>query len=92
MVDDYCVSRATRSRPIATPTQIADELEPWGDAGADGFVVTAPLVPRTFTDVSQHLLPELDERGLLADNEGETLREQLFGRRRLSPTHPGGTE
>jgi FMN-dependent oxidoreductase (nitrilotriacetate monooxygenase family) len=65
---------------VGTPESVADELERWGEAGADGFVIMAPLVPRTFEDVATHLVPELRERGLLADGPtaGCTLRERLL--------------
>lgn len=65
---------------VGTPASIADELTRWGDAGADGFVIMAPVVPQTFTNVSTHLLPVLEDRGLLADRDGSTLRDRLFGR------------
>ena len=77
---------------IGTPGEVADELERWGEAGADGFVITAPVVPRTFDDMAQYLVPELRERDLLADRDGATLREQLFGTPRLPPDHPAGSE
>ena len=77
---------------IGTPSEVADELERWGEAGADGFVITAPVVPRTFDDVARYLVPELRERDLLADRGGTTLREQLFGAPRLPPDHPAGSE
>lgn len=80
---------------VGTPETIADELQRWGEAGADGFVVMAPVVPRTLDDVCQHLVPELRSRGLLAVDTGDspdettlTLREQLFGTARVSESHP----
>jgi FMN-dependent oxidoreductase (nitrilotriacetate monooxygenase family) len=72
---------------VGTPAAVADELERWGAAGADGFVVMAPLVPRTFEDVATHLVPELRDRGLLADppTDDGTLRERLSGTDELPP-------
>ncbi|WP_251343493.1 NtaA/DmoA family FMN-dependent monooxygenase [Haloplanus halophilus] len=66
---------------VGTPASVADELERWGAAGADGFVVMAPFVPRTFDDVATYLVPELRDRGLLAepDDEDGTLRDRLLG-------------
>ena len=64
-----------------TPETVADELERWGAAGADGFVVMAPFVPASFDAVADRLVPELRDRELLAEpTPGETLRETLFGR------------
>ncbi|WP_248896608.1 NtaA/DmoA family FMN-dependent monooxygenase [Haloplanus halobius] len=73
---------------------VASELERWHAAGADGFVVLAPLVPRSFEAVCEHLVPELRARGSLADAppaESLTLRERLFDRRddaTLAASHP----
>ena len=81
---------------VGTPETVADELERWGAAGADGFVVMAPLVPRTFDDVCRDLVPELRARDLLPATSSDpstattpTLRERLFGRGRLHESHPG---
>ena len=79
---------------VGTPEAVADELERWSAAGADGFVILAPVVPRTFDDVCRYLVPELRDRGLLpdrgdpADATATTLRERLFGRERVAESHP----
>jgi len=75
---------------VGTPSTVADELEKWGEAGADGFVVMAPLVPRQFVDVADYLIPELRERGLYPETvePGQTLRERLFGDDTVVDTHP----
>lgn len=79
--------------PTGTPAEVADELERWLDAGADGFVVMPALVPRTFERVSELLVPELRERGLLARSTtatGRTLRSRLFGTDEPNERHPAG--
>lgn len=64
---------------VGTPDAVADQLETWVDVGADGFVVMPPFVPASLTSVSEHLVPELRQRGLLeAGSTDETLRERLF--------------
>lgn len=76
---------------IGTPETIADELERWGEAGADGFVVTAPLVPRMFEDIADYLIPELRTRNCYPDEyeSGKTLREQLLeGTETIAENHP----
>ncbi|MEE6210495.1 NtaA/DmoA family FMN-dependent monooxygenase [Salarchaeum sp. III] len=74
---------------VGTPESVADDLEAWMDAGADGFVVMAPVVPKTFTDVIDYLLPELDARGLAPTPADGTLRETLgFDGPRPASTHP----
>ena len=74
---------------VGTPATVADELQRWG---ADGFVVMGPVVPRTFTDVSELLVPELRDRGMLAASDGETLRARLTGESRLPASHPARSD
>ena len=50
--------------------------------GCDGFVVAATYVPGTYADFVQHVVPELQRRGLFhKDYSGKTLRENLGLRR-----------
>ena len=78
---------------VGTPTTVANKLERWNDAGADGFIFMAPAVPRTFRGVCTKLVPELRERGHIASKNAlesgqqQTLREQLFGTSRLPDSH-----
>jgi Coenzyme F420-dependent N5,N10-methylene tetrahydromethanopterin reductase and related flavin-dependent oxidoreductases len=72
---------------VGTPDAVADQLEEWVDTGADGFVVMPPFVPASLTSVSEHLVPELRQRGLLeAGPTDGTLRERLFDRDARPPT------
>jgi FMN-dependent oxidoreductase (nitrilotriacetate monooxygenase family) len=75
---------------VGTPEQVADELEYWfREVGVDGFNVKEVVRPETLTDFVDLVVPELRERGLLRESyEGETLRENMFGRRELSDSHP----
>jgi FMN-dependent oxidoreductase (nitrilotriacetate monooxygenase family) len=75
---------------VGTPEQVADELEYWfREVGVDGFNVKEIVRPETLTDFVDLVVPELRERGLLRESyEGETLRENMFGRRELSDSHP----
>ncbi|ERH06173.1 MAG: FMN-dependent oxidoreductase, nitrilotriacetate monooxygenase family [Halonotius sp. J07HN4] len=78
---------------VGTPTTVANELEQWKDAGADGFIFMGPAVPRTFRAVCRKLVPELRARGhirsknALENGQQQTLREQLFGTARLPDSH-----
>jgi alkanesulfonate monooxygenase SsuD/methylene tetrahydromethanopterin reductase-like flavin-dependent oxidoreductase (luciferase family) len=75
---------------VGTPEQVADEFEHWFcDVGVDGFNVKEVARPDSLRDFVDLVVPELRERGLLADPEGETLRESTFGRRGLPDGHPG---
>ena len=61
--------------------QVADELQSWVDeTGIDGFNVTRTVVPESFEDFVDFVVPELQNRGLhkTAYAEG-SLRHKLFG-------------
>ncbi|MFI5934664.1 LLM class flavin-dependent oxidoreductase [Actinoplanes sp. NPDC051494] len=62
-----------------TPEQIADDIETWFRAGAaDGFNVMPDVLPSGFDDFADHVIPELQRRGLFrTEYEGTTLREHL---------------
>lgn len=53
---------------------------------ADGFNVLAPTLPHGLTEFSDHVIPELQRRGLFrTEYTGTTLREHLGLAR---PAHP----
>lgn len=60
-----------------TPEQVADEIELWFRSGAaDGFNVMPPTLPGGLDDFVEHVVPELQRRGLFrTDYTGSTLRE-----------------
>jgi N-acetyl-S-(2-succino)cysteine monooxygenase len=60
-----------------TPEQVADEIELWFRSGAaDGFNVMPPTLPGALDDFVEHVVPELQRRGLFrTDYTGITLRE-----------------
>lgn len=64
---------------IGTPVQIADQLQAWFEQGAaDGFNVLVPHLPGGLEDFADHVVPELQRRGLFrTEYEGTTLRENL---------------
>ena len=75
-----------------TPDQVADALETWvADTNVDGFNLAYALMPGTFVDIVDHLVPELQRRGRYKrDYQPGPLRQKLFGRGpRLRPPHPG---
>jgi hypothetical protein len=46
--------------------------------GCDGFVIAATYVPGSYADFVNHVIPELQRRGLFhKDYAGKTLREYL---------------
>ena len=71
-----------------TPPQVADALEAWvAETGVDGFNLAYALMPGTFADIVDHLVPVLQARGRYKrDYADGTLREKLFGTgARLAP-------
>lgn len=60
-----------------TPAQIADEIELWfTSSAADGFNIMPPTLPGGLEDFVNHVVPELQRRGLFrTDYDGTTLRE-----------------
>jgi FMN-dependent oxidoreductase (nitrilotriacetate monooxygenase family) len=72
------VSRTAWSMAGA-PEQIADMLQQWFENGAaDGFSLTPPYLPGSFTDFTEQVVPILQKRGLFREEyEGETLRDNL---------------
>jgi len=73
-----------------SPATVADRLEEWiGETGLDGFNMAFAIRPETFVDVVDLLVPELQRRGRYKTEYAKgTLREKLFGRRRLNHQHP----
>lgn len=72
--------RARPNKPfVGGPKEVADGLEEWFTTGVcDGFVIAATHVPGAYMDVVQHVIPELQKRGIYPkDYKGATLRENL---------------
>jgi hypothetical protein len=64
---------------VGGPKEIADRLEEmFVERGCDGFVIAATYVPGSYADFVQHVVPELQRRGLFQkEYRGKTLRENL---------------
>lgn len=80
---------------IGTPEHVADEMERWvREADVDGFNLAYALMPQSFEDIIEDLLPVLQKRGLFWDDytvDGGTYRENLYGKKGVSrppPDHP----
>ncbi|CRZ14417.1 LLM class flavin-dependent oxidoreductase [Mycolicibacterium neworleansense] len=75
---------------VGSPTKVADELQEWfEETDVDGFNLTNVITPGSFVDFVDHVVPELQRRGLYKTSYGEgTLRNKLFGRGpRLPESH-----
>ena len=76
---------------IGSAAEVAEELSAWvQETGVDGFNLAYALTPRTFVDIADLVVPELQARGLYKhDYAPGTLREKLFGAGpRLPANHP----
>jgi FMN-dependent oxidoreductase (nitrilotriacetate monooxygenase family) len=64
---------------VGTPAMIADQMQHWLETEAcDGFNVMFPYLPAGLEDFVDHVVPELQRRGIYRrDYEGVTLRENL---------------
>jgi alkanesulfonate monooxygenase len=64
---------------VGTPKTIADEMEEWIETRAsDGFTIMFPYLPGGLDEFCDHVIPELQRRGLFRhEYEGQTLRENL---------------
>nr|WP_299244581.1 LLM class flavin-dependent oxidoreductase [uncultured Halomonas sp.] len=64
---------------IGTPETIADEMERWfREGGADGFNLMPPSLPSGIEDFVEHVIPELQRRGLFREAyDTTTLRGHL---------------
>jgi alkanesulfonate monooxygenase len=64
---------------VGTAKTIADKMEEYFDAGAcDGFNIMFPWVPGGLDEFVDHVVPELQRRGVFRkEYEGKTLRENL---------------
>ena len=77
---------------VGTPAQVADELQSWIDeTGVDGFNLSRTVVPESYEDFVDLVVPELQDRGVYKTAyESGTLRKKIFGESdRLPERHTG---
>jgi FMN-dependent oxidoreductase (nitrilotriacetate monooxygenase family) len=77
---------------VGSPTRVADELERWIDeTDADGFNLTRVVMPDTYDDIVDLLVPELQRRGRYKRAyEPGTFRHKLLRQGPwLAPSHVG---
>ncbi|MET4781498.1 FMN-dependent oxidoreductase (nitrilotriacetate monooxygenase family) [Glaciihabitans sp. UYNi722] len=88
-VADLALNQSRSTRIVGTPEQIADRIEEWQDAGVDGINVINWVIPGSFAEFADSVLPVLRERGLAqADYAPGPLRQKLFGEPPLNDRHP----
>ncbi len=78
---------------VGSPQTIVDHMEEWLEvADVDGFNIARVTNFGTFEDFRDLITPELRKRGLIpqeSDLRNQTLRERIYGQRRLRDDHPG---
>ncbi|KND91022.1 Dimethyl-sulfide monooxygenase [Tolypocladium ophioglossoides CBS 100239] len=76
------VSKWTK-QTVANHIKVADEMERWvAEADVDGFNLAYALMPESFEEIIEYLLPVLRQRGIFWDDyavEGGTYRENIYG-------------
>jgi alkanesulfonate monooxygenase SsuD/methylene tetrahydromethanopterin reductase-like flavin-dependent oxidoreductase (luciferase family) len=80
---------------IGTPAEVADALIHWQEAtGLDGFNLTYAVMPETFRDIVELVVPELQRRGAYRTQYDDgALRHKLFRRGpHLPAAHAGRRE
>lgn len=77
---------------VGSPARVADEMQSWiEETGADGFNLSYALMPESYVDFVELVVPELQRRGVYKTTyRSGTLREKLYGagRARLPDEHP----
>ncbi|SDV49001.1 LLM class flavin-dependent oxidoreductase [Chitinasiproducens palmae] len=76
---------------VGDPAQVADELESWLDeTGIDGFNLSRTVVPESYEDFVDLVIPELQHRGRYKTAYAPgTLRQRLFGQGDRLPERHG---
>jgi FMN-dependent oxidoreductase (nitrilotriacetate monooxygenase family) len=76
---------------VGSPEQVADQVEQWiTETDIDGFNLTYAVMPETYENIIDLLVPELQRRGIYKkEYQPGTLREKLFGEGPCLPkSHP----
>jgi long-chain alkane monooxygenase len=79
---------------VGSATQVADELQAWVDeADVDGFNLSRTVVPESYEDFVDLIVPELQNRGLYKTAYAPgTLRHKLFGEADTLPERHAGAQ
>ncbi|MDM0014659.1 LLM class flavin-dependent oxidoreductase [Variovorax sp. J22P168] len=79
---------------VGSAAQVADELQSWiAETGVDGFNLSRTVVPESYEDFVDLVVPELQQRGVYKTAYAPgTLRSKLFGEAdRLPARHVGAS-
>jgi alkanesulfonate monooxygenase SsuD/methylene tetrahydromethanopterin reductase-like flavin-dependent oxidoreductase (luciferase family) len=78
-VKDFLSSLSLPQMVVGSPETIARRLHEYQVAGVDGVQVMNALMPESYDDFFEHLVPVLQDKGLMQkEYRSGTLREKLF--------------
>ncbi|TNJ61975.1 LLM class flavin-dependent oxidoreductase [Paenibacillus hemerocallicola] len=93
VMDDFLQKGFRGLTVVGTPEEVADKIQYWVEAtDVDGFNLEPYVLPGSYLDFVDLVVPELQKRGIhKKDYEEGTFRERLFGKgyARLPEHHPG---
>ncbi|MFC3803274.1 LLM class flavin-dependent oxidoreductase [Cohnella sp. GCM10012308] len=93
VADDFLKKGFRGLTVVGTPEEVADKIQYWvEETDVDGFNLEPYILPASYEDFIELVVPVLQERGLFKREYGEgTFRERLFGNgaARLPEHHPG---
>ena len=77
---------------VGDPGEVADQLQEWvEETDVDGFNLAYAITPGTFEDIVEHVVPELQRRGVHRTEYGTgSLRNKLLGTGDRLPDRHGG--
>ena len=90
---EYLLLGGMQAKAVGSPKTVVDELERWIEiADLDGFYLSHVTNPRSFEDIIEFVIPELQKRVISrteVEKEGATAREAYLGDRWLLEDHSG---
>jgi len=95
VIDDFLEKGFRGLTVVGTPEEVADKMQFWvEEADLDGFNLEPYILPSSYTDFVDLVVPELQKRKMFKeDYEEGTFRERLFGKNqaRLPEHHPAAS-
>jgi len=92
VIDDFLQKGFRGLTVVGSPEEVADQIQAWvEETDVDGFNLEPYVLPGTYTDFIDLVVPILQQRGLFKkDYAPGTFREKLFGPggARLPASHP----
>lgn len=89
-IKDFLTSLSLPQMVVGSPETIANRLLEYQGAGVDGVQVMNALLPNSYDEFFEHLVPVLQDKGLMQTQyQPGTLRQKLFvGEPDISQWHP----